>query len=160
MSFSDEYDDYNQESLPMNDLIEACDRGDWATVNLLLASGEADVSIRNENGYTPFLMAVADGHLGIVREFLFRVPKVAGDKIPGNATALMIAANYGQKEVAEILLECPEINIYDIDRDGCNALRTAIRAKNYDIADLISKYIRPRQYYRTIEIDDYSDYDG
>ena len=147
MSFSDEYDDYNRSR--MNDLIEACDKGDWSAVNLLLSSG-ADVSIRNENGYTPFLIAVANGHLDIVREFLFRVPKVAGDTLlGGGATTLDVAANYGCKEVAELLLECPEIGTNDID----DALRTAMLAKNYNIVNLLSKYTQLE------EDGEYNDYD-
>lgn len=117
-------------------LIEASDRGDWATVNQLLPT--ADVSLRDDDGYTAFLSAVARGHLNIVREFLFRVPEVAGDKSLCDTTALMLAANYGHMEVVELLLKCPETRVDDVDVHGSDALWFANNVGHYDIADKLS----------------------
>lgn len=118
-------------------LIEACNSGDWATVNLLLPN--VDVSLRDEDGYTAFLAAVARGHLNIVREFSFRTPEVIGDKTQCNTTALMLAANYGHEEIVEHLLEFPETKYDDVDVHGNSALFFADYTGHQRIADRLTK---------------------
>ena len=120
----------------MSALIEASDRGNWASVNSLLSAG-ADVSLRDDDGYTAFLSAVARGYLDIVREFLFRRPEVICDKTWCNTTALMLAANYGYEEIVGLLLEFPETRVDDVDLYGNSAVWFAANVKHYKILDLL-----------------------
>lgn len=119
-------------------LIEASDSGDWATVNLLLPN--ADVSLRDEYGYTAFLSAVARGYLDIVREFLFRAPCVVNDRTRCRTTALMMAANYGYEEIVDLLLEYPETKYDDVNVYGLDALSMAIATKHHDIVDKLIRH--------------------
>jgi ankyrin repeat protein len=123
----------NNLSIRDSELSKACLEGNLEEVEKRLKNGSNINSIDSE-GYTPFLNAVRSGNLKLV-DFLLNNGANIRDKTPREeSNALMIASSYGYKNIVEYLLSYngvfslfyinvfPAINIYEVDKEGRNAL--------------------------------------
>ncbi len=93
--------------LTAGDLFPVVD-GDRAEEIAGLIAGGADVNARNQNGWTPLMVAASRGNLEAVNELLTAGadPSAASrTEFYSGFTALMAAAYYGHPEVAEALVK-------------------------------------------------------
>ena len=94
-------------------------------VNILLEQEATDVNLM-VNQWTPLMVAVPNGSLGIVEAFL-QIPRLEINKgsAERGSTALMLAALYSEPEAVEALLTHPDIDIDLQDTIGSTALVSA-----------------------------------
>ena len=92
------------------DLIDAAERGDTATVKALLTNDEI-VNARDEEGWTALMVASGGGHIAIVQALLEAGADVNAKKNNG-WTALMVAAYGGQTDVVKVLLEAGDQTVF------------------------------------------------
>ena len=87
-------------------LLRAAERGNLASVDLLIRSLKADVNVCNRHGKTPLILAASRGHLTVV-EWLLRKKVNINTKASesGGRTALQAAAEGGHLVIVERLLQ-------------------------------------------------------
>ncbi len=119
-----------------DNLLSAAEKGEAHMTALLLAAG-AGVNTTDEDGYTPLLMAVTNGHTECVR-LLLTMPGIDVNQsdIFGRHPLLDAAAS-GHTECVRLLLSAPGININKPDQWGLTPLSEATFNGNTECADLI-----------------------
>jgi len=115
-------------------LIEACDGGSKAVVEVLLERG-ADVNGRNQHGDTPLIGASGLGSPEVVKLLLDRGADPNGTESHG-VSPLMMASMRGSCEVAKLLLD-RGADPNATDPTGLTALRKAIMNKRTDVVELL-----------------------
>jgi ankyrin repeat protein len=103
-------------------LLHACGAGHRETAARLLDAG-ADATLAAHNGMTPLGAAVGARREALVALLLERGAPV-DQRLPGEATALMLAAALGYPEIAERLLD-GGADIHAVDARGHGALHAA-----------------------------------
>ena len=86
---------------PPEDLFNAANSGDAATVQALLAKG-ADVNAKDTTGWTALMFAAATDYTGTVQVLLKKGANVNAKNNKGE-TALMIATFYKHPDIVKIL---------------------------------------------------------
>jgi len=106
-------------------LYEAAQQGHDAIVKTLINKG-ADINVKlKSNGWTPLMITVAEGHSS-TSAILISVGANVNLANHKGRTALMFAAWYGNKEIAEALLKAgSDPNIVPTDEEGSSALISA-----------------------------------
>lgn len=107
-------------------LIDAANRGDEASVLLMLGQGQP-VDGQGEYGVTPLMRAAYNGHLRIVKVLLGMGADVNATDIAG-ATALHLATRQGKEDVVDELLRA-HANVNAVDQEGWTPLMRATLAK-------------------------------
>ncbi len=120
-------------------LYHACARGvDVEIIKSLLDAG-ADLSIKDKDGFSPFYAAVDEENIEIVKYLLTRGADVHELNGVNNLTALFPAANNGNLDIANVLIDAG-ININAKDNEGLSAIYEAFDNKQIAmIKFLISK---------------------
>src|SRR5579859_8066469 len=103
-------------------LLHACGAGQRDVAALLLDKG-ADAALAATNGMTPLAAAVSARHEALVT-LLLQHSVAVDQRLPGDATALMIAAAMGYPEIAELLLD-GGADVNAVDSRGHAALHAA-----------------------------------
>ncbi|OOG49527.1 ankyrin repeat domain-containing protein [Rhodanobacter sp. C01] len=103
-------------------LLRACGAGHREIAACLLAAG-ADAALAAKSGVTPLAAAVAARREGLV-ELLLEQHVIADQRLPNDATALMVAAAMGYPEIAERLLDAGS-DVNAVDAAGRTALHAA-----------------------------------
>jgi ankyrin repeat protein len=110
---------------------------DVAGVTRSLASGEVDVNLKNDRGWTPLRFAASKDHIELV------VLLLAHDTIDLDfddeygTTALSWAATTGQLEIVKQLLDSGKVDEYLKGGVGTAAFAFASRNNHPEVADLI-----------------------
>jgi len=103
---------------PISLLVYACKFGDLESVKYLVNSG-ASIYMCTDDGLTPFLVAIAEGELNIVKYFLKLDPNLIYQTFNGkNAFCAMMYRT--TNEVIEELIACGVCPI-NVDEEGANA---------------------------------------
>ena len=122
----------------------AAGEGFVSTVELLLSEG-ANVSTKDNEGFTPLLIAAKNGHAKVCELLLGTDKADVKETGPHGYTPLLAAASNGHTEVCELLIEKGKTNIEEtwLGR-GCTALiQAALRGHAKTVALLLSKGARP-----------------
>ncbi|KAJ5855263.1 hypothetical protein N7455_009211 [Penicillium solitum] len=99
-------------------LWSACRAGQFSMVEFLLQSS-ADINQKSPSGTSPLQVAIIMEHVDIVHLLLsYGESLLINDQGPSSFTALMFASAHGRFEIAEILLEHPNINVNAVDDQG------------------------------------------
>jgi len=108
---------------------------------------------KDKSGYTPFVRAVINNNLELVKIFLEFDDNFAYMKHPlKDATPFITAVQLGHQSIAqEIMNTCPD-SVYISSTDGQNALHYAVEFEKPDIIDYI---VRTPQLHRLINQADY-----
>jgi ankyrin repeat protein len=107
--------------------------------------GHADVAelLRQHGGkdtmITEFIDAVKGGDLEKVKKLIIYQPALVGIVVSGHTTPLHLAAQFGHKDVAGLLLDnTADVNAKDIN--GKTPLVQAEQSKHQDVADLLRQH--------------------
>lgn len=123
----------NNSSVQDSELLIACKKGNLEDVEKILKN-VSNLESTDYDGYTPFLNAVRSGNLKLVDFLLNNGANIRDRTVIEESNALMIASAYGYKSIVEYLLSYngvfslfyinvfPAINIYEVDKEGRNAL--------------------------------------
>ena len=84
-------------------LVEAAAQGNVKTVKTLLDDG-ADMNVFGDEGLTPLLYAVRNGHIATVHFLVLRQARINLPSCPGSITALHYAALGTSHQLVEFLL--------------------------------------------------------
>jgi transposase len=115
------------------DLIDAANAGDLASVKALIADGTNVAYRRRVDGATALLVAALQGHLDIVKELLDARADVDA-KSDWGTTALFVASTRGHVDVVRrILREKPQVNIRSWN--GTTALIMAVGNGHKDVVE-------------------------
>ena len=120
----------------------ACESGLLEVVRLLSDRG-ADLTLTDEYGVTPFIMACMKGHLDVVLYLMRRDPECINRPDHSGFTAVMCASWKGHTEVVRALLQAgadPTL----LDEDGASAMDGAISYGYWDCVELLEVRIRLR----------------
>ncbi|USE38499.1 ankyrin repeat domain-containing protein [Endozoicomonas sp. SCSIO W0465] len=92
---------------------------------------------KNNDGWTPLLLAARYGHVGCVKALL-RVPGIlVNEKNNKGRTSLMLAVLFGHLECVKALLTVPGILVNEKDYHGWTSLRYAARNRQKDCLKLL-----------------------
>jgi ankyrin repeat protein len=116
---------------------EAAGRGDLAKVQALLKDNANLVSSRNENGVTPLLLALQEGHMEVAKLLLAKGAEInAKDSDDDDKTPLHWAAQHDHIDVAKLLLaNHADVNAKDVG--GYTPLLWAAQKNYLDMAGLL-----------------------
>ena len=79
--------------------LDACKKGNAAKVKLLIDRG-ADTEAKDESGRTPLHLACGQGHVGVVKLFIEKIP-----------STIQIAFEQGRLDVVkDVLADTPEVS--------------------------------------------------
>ena len=118
-------------------LLGAAEEGDLETICVLLKQG-ADVNVERGDGYTPFLLALGEGHNDACKRLLDAGARVdAATKI--GSSAMHIAASGGNLEGLE-LLQRRGLSIESRDRYGSTPLMDAIECHEVEAAEWLLQH--------------------
>ncbi|TPX38093.1 hypothetical protein SmJEL517_g00123 [Synchytrium microbalum] len=119
-------------------LLAAASDGQLTVVEWLISLG-ANTKARNFDGSDSFFVAIDDGHENIIDYFLSHgYTDYDAPQTNGGATPLLRAANYGQRDIIEKLLEQnPSPNINARDSTGDTALTWATYGGHTEIVELL-----------------------
>ena len=122
-------------------LLDAAERGDLATVTLLLDKG---VNLNTKDGWsgTPIKYAAVNGHTEIVALLLQRGAGI-NSRSTLDRTPLMYAANQGRDETVKFLLD-KGADLSLKDDEGNTALMLAVERRHYSTASIIEEYLDHR----------------
>jgi len=112
--------------------------GDVGRVRALCEEG-ADVDDRNEQGWTPLMVAASEGDMTIADALLSRGADVNLQSKKGESS-LMLASRWGHSKLFRMLLIDAEANFNLKNNDGKTALTIAQENKHTEIANLIESY--------------------
>ena len=118
-------------------IYSASGKGQLDVVKFLIAKG-ADVNARHMSGWTPLTEASRGGHAGIVKILLAEGADPNAESIYTRETALMLAAQEGHEDIAEMLIR-GGADIGREDNKGKTALDKAEYHGHEKVADLIKK---------------------
>ena len=98
--------DYVLPNLNIEELCEACEKGDEETVQEYIDKGFTGFNEKDKDGYTPLYCACLKGHVGVVKRLL-KVKDLDINNENGyyKETSLYIASNKGYHEIVSLLLE-------------------------------------------------------
>ncbi|CAM9576495.1 unnamed protein product [Ectocarpus fasciculatus] len=117
------------------DLHQAAARGMVDRTSALLSRPLVDVDQRDNDGYTPLIVAAQEGHHNVVRVLLTHGAQTSMASYAG-CTALIMAAIHGQPVVAMALLDAgAEVDRSDLN--GCTALYCAANQGHLSIVKLL-----------------------
>lgn len=122
-------------------LLNAAERGDLATVTILLDKG---VDLNTKDGWsgTPIKYAAVNGHTDIVALLLQRGAGI-NSRSTSDRTPLMWAANCGRDETVKFLLD-NGADLYLKDDEGNTAMMLAVGRGHYSTASIIEEYLDHR----------------
>ena len=122
-------------------LMYACRRGQSATVAKLLERG-ADVNQYSQRDSVALFEAVDNGYVKTVELLLTHKELDVNAMHPrrSNRTALMLAAQNGNEQVFNALVDCPGAILDKKDLDGNTALSLATNAGQYEIVATFLKH--------------------
>ena len=112
-------------------LIIACMKGHTGCASLLIEHG-ADVNHRTSIGDNALMLAAVDGHTDIVKVLIEKNVELNVVNIL-NQTALILATHNGHTSVVEDMISTKELS----EENMTSALRLALEAKNWKIANLL-----------------------
>lgn len=119
------------------DLHEAAARGMVKRTSALLSRPLANVDQRDNDGFTPLIVAAQEGRHNVVRFLLEHGAQISMASYAG-CTALIMTAIHGQPVVATALLDaCADVNTSDIN--GCTALYCAANHGHLSVAKILLK---------------------
>jgi ankyrin repeat protein len=120
-------------------LYEAAQQGYDAIVRLLIAK-DANIDARaTETGWTPLMIAVAEGHSTTANILLAAGAKVNSVNSYGRS-ALMFAAWYGNAEITgNLLVKGADVNLVPTDKEGMTALIAATVKGYKEIVSMLLK---------------------
>ena len=135
-------------------LMYACRKGHVDTTSKLLDLG-ASLGRVSTRGRTPMFEAIAGNHDKIVKLLVDRRPSSldinATHNKEYNRTALILTANLGRYQMAEVLLQHPDIDVNVQDSFGMTAIAAASRAGCTRIVELL--LIRPETKVDIVDFD-------
>jgi ankyrin repeat protein len=121
-------------------LILAAEQGKTPIVKALLKT-DTYANAKNRLGRTPLILAVIGGHIETVKALLKEQKRVnVNSQDNGGATALIYAANKGNDEATELLLDAGA-HIDKKTNSGKDALTIATEKGHQAIAKLIDSYL-------------------
>ncbi|XP_078679759.1 uncharacterized protein LOC144915337 [Branchiostoma floridae x Branchiostoma belcheri] len=121
----------------VNQLLDACGKGNLQSVKDVIESGRLRVSVEDETGTTPLHSAAANGHVHIASYLLHKGTHV-DEKNHMDETALHLAAGSGDVGMVKLLLE-HDANISATDCLGNTALHFAARNGNAKALHLLRR---------------------
>jgi len=115
-------------------LFIACRNGHSEIVKLMLEQDSLDVNICNNYGDNPLLTACSFGHIKVV-ELLLRCRKVThiNSRNQDGSTAFYIACEEGQKEIIQLLLNSPIVDINQSDYSGVTPFIKVCKIGYFDL---------------------------
>jgi serine/threonine-protein phosphatase 6 regulatory ankyrin repeat subunit B len=106
----------------------AVELNDIKAIKKLIAR-HADFTLPNQQGNTPLMLAIKQGHL-LAADLLSSLPNKLDQQNQEGDTALILALRLGQLQIATTLLSHPDqLNIFLTNRYGENALSLALQKK-------------------------------
>ena len=109
-------------------------------VELLIASGKADVERMDNHGRTALHYAARNGNCAMVT-YLIRDGQANANAITNNGlSALHYASQYGYYAVAEYLIKNDKANVTATANDGMTALHFACRNGRFEMARLLKEH--------------------
>ena len=118
-------------------LINASEMGSDQIVNLLLEKYEGDANDMSTSGFTPLIVASANGHLKVVKQ-LIKYNAEVNAVHPEGVNALMYAAAGGHIEVVEYLIQ-NGADINKLHAHGGSALMEACTSGNIAVVEVLVK---------------------
>ncbi|CAM9381361.1 unnamed protein product [Ectocarpus sp. 13 AM-2016] len=117
------------------DLHQAAAQGMVKRTSTLLSRPLANVDQRDNDGFTPLIVAAQEGHHNVVRVLLEHGAQISMASYAG-CTALIMTAIHGQPAVATALLDAgADVNTSDIN--GCTALYCAANHGHLSVAKIL-----------------------
>ncbi|KAH1166118.1 hypothetical protein KIL84_015290 [Mauremys mutica] len=116
-------------------------------VKLLLDTGVCDVDHQNKAGYTAVMitpLASADSvshDRGDMVKALLSCKADINQQDDNGTSALMVACQHGNVEIAKLLLAHPGCNTTFTDKSGNSALSVALKSAHMEIAELLQAHI-------------------
>ena len=105
-------------------LLAALSLGALESVKVLIETGDASIDIRDDNGFSPILMACSSNKPDVV-DFLLKKGANISDVSVDGMTALIVAAISDADQVIEYLINKAGIDINEMSLDGRTALHMA-----------------------------------
>jgi len=118
------------------DIFEVSRNGTIIELNKLYNENPEIINYKNEEGYTPLVLACYSGNVEVVSFLIDNVSDINGTSTHG--TPLMAAVYKGYTEIVSILLEYG-VNVDVTDVKGTTAAHYAVMFKNYDIVRQLVK---------------------
>ena len=117
----------------------AAQMGHQKVVELLLAVPGINVNLATKEGATPLHIAVQKGHLQIVRLLLAAHGiNVNAEMHDNKTTPLILALHLGRKDIAELLLDAPDI---DIGKPLTNSMAPIHYAARNNLPGIVEKLV-------------------
>jgi ankyrin repeat protein len=120
----------------------AADRGHEDMLTFLISEG-AQANSRDEYGYTPFMLAFGEGHMGVVKVLLQHVgPEALQETNEQGMTALHYAAWCGKEEIVSFLLG-QGAQADSRDEDGTTPFISACDKGHMGVVRLLLQHVGP-----------------
>ena len=112
------------------------ERNNVGIVTVLLRHG-ADVSITNDEGWSPLMKSASRGHCEIASVLMANKANVEQRDEKDGYTALIIAVEKNQLKMVELLLEKGGANVNVTDDEGASPLMNSAFEGNCEIASVL-----------------------
>lgn len=120
---------------------QAIGNNDTGTLNALVegmvAGTSNDINGRNDDHFTPLMLAVHSTALNLVKILLTHNQIDLNASMPDSNTALHIAITNGNIQLVKMLLEDRRIDVYARNRDGNTALHIAIANGHIELVKML-----------------------
>jgi len=119
---------------------EAIESDSLEKVKFLINKNPHLVHKVENDGFTPFLRAIADGRADIVNLFVETDRTVINQTLPPyQKNALNLAMENGHFDIAKLLIERDPKLIHAVDQNGSTAILTAIYADNFEAVQFLAE---------------------
>lgn len=118
-----------------NAMFLAAGMGQKEMVDILIKNS-ASVNHKNDDGLTPLMMAVQNGHTEVVKDLFKAGAKEDKSKNNVGATLLMIAARLGHTDIVKLLIDRKN-DVNEKNNLGLTAIMIAVIGRQFDIIDIL-----------------------